>query len=91
MVAASRRSSLAVVCGLLKALAPVAEHWRQARPQQLWHTGLAATAGGIFPDRGLNPCPLSWQVNFYPVYHQGNPQLLIFKEGDNSVQITEFL
>ena len=44
MVVASRRYSLAVVCGLLKVLAsPVAEHWRQAhRLQQLWHTGLAA-------------------------------------------------
>ena len=64
MVAASRRSSLAVVCGLLKALAPVAERWRQARPQQLWHTGLAATAGGIFPDRGWDPRPLPWQADF---------------------------
>lgn len=52
---------------------------------------LVAETCGIVPDRGLNPCPLSWQANFYPVYHQGNPQLLIFKEGGNGVQITEFL
>ena len=53
--------------------------------------GLVAEVYGVFPDWRLNPCPLNWQVNFYPVYHQGNPQFLIFKEGDNSVQITEFL
>ena len=28
---------------------------------------------GIFPDQGLNPCPLYWQVEFYPLDHQGNP------------------
>ena len=27
---------------------------------------------GIFPDQGLNPCPLYWQVDSYPLYHQGS-------------------
>ena len=30
-------------------------------------------ACGIFPDQGLNPCPLLWQVDFYPLCHQGSP------------------
>ena len=28
-------------------------------------------ACGIFLDQGLNPCPLHWQVDSYPLYHQG--------------------
>ena len=28
---------------------------------------------GIFLDQGSNPCPLHWQVDSYPLYHQGNP------------------
>ena len=31
------------------------------------------TACEIFPDQGLNPCPLHWQADSYPLYHQGNP------------------
>ena len=27
---------------------------------------------GIFPDQGSNPCPLYWQVDSYPLYHQGS-------------------
>ena len=33
----------------------------------------AAVARGIFPDQGLNPCPLYWQVDFYPLRHPGSP------------------
>ena len=32
-------------------------------------------ACGIFPDQGLNPCSLHWQVDSYPLYQQGSPQL----------------
>ena len=28
---------------------------------------------GIFPDQGLNPCPLHWQAHSYPMYHQESP------------------
>ena len=28
---------------------------------------------GIFPDQGSNLCPLYWQVDSYPVDHQGSP------------------
>ena len=27
---------------------------------------------GILLDQGLNPCLLHWQVNSYPLYHQGS-------------------
>ena len=28
---------------------------------------------GIFPDQGLNPCPLHWQADSVPLSHQGSP------------------
>ena len=31
-------------------------------------------ACGIFPDRESNPCPLHWQADSYPPYHQGSPR-----------------
>ena len=27
---------------------------------------------GIFPDQGLNLCPLDWQADSYPLHHQGS-------------------
>ena len=27
----------------------------------------------IFPDQGLNPCPLHWQADSQPLHHQGSP------------------
>ena len=32
-------------------------------------------ACGILLDQGSNPCPLYWQVDSYPLYHQGSPIL----------------
>ena len=48
----------------------------------LWRVGSVVEAHrlncslvrGIFPDKELNPCPLHWQVDSYPLYHQGSPQ-----------------
>ena len=34
-----------------------------------------STACGIFPDQGLNPCPLHWQVDSQPLLCQGSPAL----------------
>ena len=28
---------------------------------------------GIFPNQGLNPCPLHWQADSLPLSHQGSP------------------
>ena len=30
------------------------------------------TVCGIFPDQGLNPCPLHWQEDSQPLDHQGD-------------------
>ena len=35
-----------------------------------------STACGIFLDQGSNPCPLHWQVDSYPLSHQGSLRLL---------------
>ena len=35
-------------------------------------------ACGIFTDQGLNPCPLHWQADSYPLGHQGRPSSLTF-------------
>ena len=41
----------------------------------LEHRGFSCSAPcGIFPDQGLNPCPLHRQVNSYPLDHQGSPE-----------------
>ena len=32
-----------------------------------------SAACGIFPDQGLNPCPLHWQADSQPLRHQGSP------------------
>ena len=37
--------------------------------------GLVATQRGIFLDQGLNQCPLHWQADSCPLYHQGSPEL----------------
>ena len=34
-----------------------------------------SAACGIFPDQGLNPCPLHWQADSWPLDHQGCPIL----------------
>ena len=32
----------------------------------------------IFPDQGLNLCPLHWQEGYHPQHHQGSPLVLTF-------------
>ena len=39
-----------------------------------------SAACGIFPDQGLNPCPLRWQADSYPPHHQGNPGRILKKK-----------
>ena len=37
--------------------------------------GLSCPAAcGIFLDQGSNPCPLHWQADSYPLYHQVSPR-----------------
>ena len=35
---------------------------------------------GIFPDQGSNLCPLHWQMDSYPKYHQGSTTYLFIGE-----------
>ena len=35
-------------------------------------------AYGIFPDQGLDLCLLHWQVDSYPLYHQGSPPFNLY-------------
>ena len=37
------------------------------------HRPSCSAACGIFPDQGLNPCPLHWQADSQPLRHQGSP------------------
>ena len=37
-----------------------------------------STACGIIPNQGSNPCPLHWQADSYPLYHQGHPWSCLF-------------
>ena len=34
---------------------------------------ICSAARGIFPEQGLNLCPLLWQKDSYPMCHQGSP------------------
>ena len=35
---------------------------------------------GIFPDQGLNPCPLQRQVDSFPLSHEGSPTITYFDD-----------
>ena len=46
---------------------------RRAGSVVLAHGPSCSAACGIFPDQGLNPCPLHWQADSQPLCHQGSP------------------
>ena len=68
--------SPAAVCGLLTAVASLgAEHGLQSTGSVVVVHGLSCSkTRGIFPDQGSNLCPLHWQVDSYPLYHQGESE-----------------
>ena len=43
------------------------------------HGPNCSVACGIFPDQGLNPCPLHWQADSQPLRHQGSPYYFCFQ------------
>ena len=59
------------------------------------HSGSVVVAHGpscyvaceIFPDQGLNPCPLHWQADSQPLRHQGSPKEL-FEAGKFQTDVT---
>ena len=76
LVAVSGGFSLAVVCGLLLLLSMCSGvgGLQEYSSSLLVACGLSCSeACGISPDRELNPCPLHWQVDSYPLCHQGSP------------------
>ena len=42
------------------------------------HGPSCSMACGIFPDQGLNLCPLHWQADSQPLRHQGSPNCFFF-------------
>ena len=46
---------------------------RRAGSAIVAHGPSRSAACGIFPDQGLNPCPLHWQADSQPLRHQGSP------------------
>ena len=59
-----------------------------SRPLLLWSTGSrhagsvivahgssCSAACGIFPNQGLNPCPLHWEADSRPLHHHGSPTI----------------
>ena len=41
------------------------------------HGFSCSAACGIFLDQGSNLCPLHWQVDSYPLFHQGSPAVFL--------------
>ena len=46
---------------------------RRAGSVVVAHRPSCSAACGIFPNQGLNPCPLHWQADSQPLRHQGSP------------------
>ena len=51
---------------------------RRAGSVVVVHGPSCSAACGIFPDQGLNPCPLNWQADSQPLRHQGSPTCIFF-------------
>ena len=66
-------------CGVVASLV---EPDSRAEAQQLWRGGRSWSAAcGISPDQGWNPCLLHWQVDSFPLSHQGSPTLCVEPRG----------
>ena len=52
--------------------------------------GLSCSAAcGIFPDQGLNRCPLHWQADSQPLRHQGSPRFCIFNKLPGNTDVAD--
>ena len=81
LVAASGGHSLSRCAGL--SLSPPLLLWstgsRRAGSVVVAHRPSCSAACGIFPDQGLNPCPLHWQADSQLLRHQERPPFLTFE------------
>ena len=75
LVAASggHSSSRCMGLSLLRPLLLRSTGSRRAGSVVVAHGPSCCAACGIFPDQGLNPCPLHWQADSQPLRHQGSP------------------
>ena len=53
------------------------------------HGFRGSLACGIFPGQGSNPCPIHWQVDSYPLYHQGSPRPLFKYKTVSKTELTQ--
>ena len=51
---------------------------RRAGSVVVAHGLSCSEARGIFPDQGLNLCPLHWQADSQPLCHQGSPHFTLY-------------
>ena len=58
---------------------------RRAGSVVVAHGPSCSAACGIFPDQGLNPCPLHWQADSQPLSHQGSPCMFNFMRNFQTV------
>ena len=91
LVAVRRSCSLGAVRGLLIVVASlIAEHGSRYSGFSSWGSWVTdsvvkceltcSTPCAIFPDQGLNPCLLVWQVNSLPLSHQRSPHITFLKQ-----------
>ena len=64
---------------------------RRAGSVVVAHRPSCSVACGIFPDQGLNPCPLHWQADSQPLHHQGSLVLPAFSRLDILVDVQWYL
>ena len=65
---------------------------RRAGSVVVAHGPSCSAACGIFPDQGSNPCPLHWQADSQPLYHQGSPVIyFIYSSVYVSIPIFQFI
>ena len=53
--------------------------FRRAGSVVVAHGPSCSVECGIFPDQGLNPCPLHWQADSQPLRPQGSPKCFFLK------------
>ena len=79
LVAASggHSSSRCAGLSLSRPLSLQSTGFRRAGSVVVAHGPSCSAACGIFPDQGLNPCPLHWQADSQLLRHQGSPLFFI--------------
>ena len=75
LVAASNSSLWCAGLSLSQPLLLRSTGSRRAGSVVVAHGPSCSAACGIFPDQGVNPCPLHWQADSQPLRHQGSPRL----------------